>query len=263
MTRTDYTSVTELAGSRLNAEQMERFVHRYAVAAALTHGRTLEVACGPAIGLGALQAHGRKVLGLCYTPAVLHRAQAHYRGRLPLICADGQQLPAAASSFDAVICLEAIYYFPDPAAFLAEVRRVLAPGGRLLVGSSNPDWPHFVPGSLSRHYPSAPELARYLQTAGFAPVQLFGAVAVHQTSPRHTAALRLRRRLLRSPLRPLIAPLAGRLKGAVYGQLVPLPAELRLHTLRHAIATLHLEPLPLDQPDRVHRVLYALGKTPA
>lgn len=260
MTHTDYTGVTELAGSRLNAEQMERFVHRYAVAAALTTGRTLEVACGAAIGLGALEASGRPVLGLDYTPTVLKEAQAHYRDRLPLLCADSQTLPAAAAAFDAVLCLEAIYYFPNPMAFLAEARRVLAAGGSLLVGSSNPEWPHFVPGDLTRHYPTAPELADWLRAAGFAEVRMYGAVAVHQASKRHALVSRLRRLLLGSRLRPLINPLMERLKPLAYGRLALLPAELPLHTLRSAIAALHLEPLPLDAPDRVHRVLYALGR---
>lgn len=258
--RIDYTSVTEQAGSRLNSEQMERFVHRYAVAAALTNGRTLEVACGAAIGLGSLHAGGRVALGADYTPAVLSQAQAHYRGGLPLLCADGQQLPIAGRTLDALLCLEAIYYFPDPAAFLSEAHRVLAPRGCLLVASSNPDWPHFVPGALTLHYPTAPELARWLLESGFQKVRLYGAVAVHRASRRHAAALRLRRRLLRSRLRPLIAPAAERLKALVYGRLTPLPAELPLPVLRHAVATLQLEPLPLDAPDHVHRVLYALGE---
>jgi ubiquinone/menaquinone biosynthesis C-methylase UbiE len=257
---TDYTAVTELGGSRLNSEQMVRFAHRYAAAATLTAGRTLEVACGAAIGLGALAASGRPVVGLDYTPTVLMGAQAHYQGRLPLLCADSQRLPVASAAFNAVLCLEAVYYFPDPAAFLAEARRVLAPGGRLLVGSSNPDWPYFVPGLLARSYPTAPELAGWLQAAGFAPVQLYGAVAAHRATARHAAVSQLRQRLLRSPVRPLVAPFAERLKRIVYGQLLPLPDEMPLPMLRHTVATLELEQLPINQPDRVHRVIYALGE---
>jgi hypothetical protein len=57
----DYTEITERPGSRLNAEQMARFVHRYATSYALVQGRVLEVACGAAIGLGGLQARLRRV----------------------------------------------------------------------------------------------------------------------------------------------------------------------------------------------------------
>jgi SAM-dependent methyltransferase len=260
---TDFTAITEVAGSRLNAEQMVRFIHRYTAAAVLTSGRTLEVACGAAIGLGALQAAGRPVTGLDYTPAVLHGAQAHYRGRLPLLCADGQRLPVADAAFDAVICLEAIYYLPDPAALLAEARRVLAPGGRLLISSSNPDWPYFATGALARRYPSVPELAGSLHAAGFQLVQVYGAVAAHRATARHLAASRLRRRLLHSPLRPFITPLAERLKRLIYGKLLPLPDELPLPVLRRAVATLELEQLPADQPDQIHRAIYVVGEQPA
>jgi SAM-dependent methyltransferase len=44
-------------------------------------------------------------------------------------------LPFADASFDAVLLMNALYAFEDPAQVLAEARRVLAPGGRLLLGS--------------------------------------------------------------------------------------------------------------------------------
>lgn len=299
---TDYSAITEQAGSRLNAEQMERFLQRYAAAAVLTQGRTLEVACGAAIGLGALHAAGRAVVGLDYTPAVLHAAQGHYGGALPLLCADGEQLPLASAGspwgqnggpdrgfdrgpdrgFDAVVCLEAIYYMPDPQAFLAEAWRVLRPGGRLLVGSSNPDWPQFVPGELALRYPTAPELAEWLAGAGFCCVQVYGGFPLDAEPPRLAAALWLRRLLLASPLRPLVAPLAGHLKRLVYGELAPLPAELPYATLREAAAAVAADAaasaaeaaagdaeaaarhalalLPPGRADRVHRVIYAVGE---
>ena len=258
----DYSAITELAGSRLNAEQMDRFVQRYAASAALTQGRTLEVASGAAIGLGGLQATGRGVVGLDSTPSVLHSAQAYYRGRLPLLCADGELMPLAGASFDAVVCLEAIYYMPDPDAFLAEAWRVLRPGGRLLVGSSNPHWPQFVPGDLALRYPSLPELAASLRAAGFRRVQAYGGFPLAAELPRLAAALWLRRLLLATPLRPLITPVAGHLKRLVYGELAALPAELPAASLHEAATTLPLASLSAARPDHVHRVIYALGEKP-
>jgi SAM-dependent methyltransferase len=41
-------------------------------------------------------------------------------------------LPFADESFDAITCIDAINHFPDRGAVLAEWRRVLKPGGRLL-----------------------------------------------------------------------------------------------------------------------------------
>jgi ubiquinone/menaquinone biosynthesis C-methylase UbiE len=260
--RLDYMEITELPGNNLSAEQMARFAHRYAVCAALARGRILEVACGPAIGLGALQAAGNTVTGLCYTPSVIYQAQVHYQDRFPLMAGDAQQLPVKAAGFDTVLCLEAIYYFQKPAAFLAEARRVLAPGGLLLVAGANPDWPHFVPGNLSRHYPTAPELATWLQATGFDAVQLFGAFALNAAGARHATAVRLRQLLLQSKLRQAIGPVEEQLRRLAYGQLEALPRELPVDVLHQAVATLDLNPLSVDQPDRMHRVLYALGHAP-
>lgn len=47
----------------------------------------------------------------------------------------GEQLPFRAGSFDAVVCSEVIEHVADPAALIAELHRVLRPGGRLLLSS--------------------------------------------------------------------------------------------------------------------------------
>ncbi|MGQ0501824.1 MAG: class I SAM-dependent methyltransferase [Panacagrimonas sp.] len=47
---------------------------------------------------------------------------------------DIQRLPVRDGSFDLVVCFNVIEHLPDPAAALNEMRRVLAPGGVLLLG---------------------------------------------------------------------------------------------------------------------------------
>lgn len=58
---------------------------------------------------------------------------AKWDGRLDWVCADGQNLPYADSSFDAVTVSFGIRNFADRVAGLKEFRRVLKPGGRLAV----------------------------------------------------------------------------------------------------------------------------------
>jgi O-methyltransferase/aklanonic acid methyltransferase len=48
---------------------------------------------------------------------------------------DGDALPFADQSFDAVMCAFTLFFFPKPAKALAEFRRVLRAGGRVAVGT--------------------------------------------------------------------------------------------------------------------------------
>ena len=49
-----------------------------------------------------------------------------------LIGLSAEKLPAADASFDTVVCTYTLCTIPDPVAALAEMKRVLVPGGRLL-----------------------------------------------------------------------------------------------------------------------------------
>ena len=53
-------------------------------------------------------------------------------------CRDALRLPFRAAAFDTVVSTEAFHWFPDQAAALAEMHRVLVPGGRALVALVNP-----------------------------------------------------------------------------------------------------------------------------
>jgi len=51
------------------------------------------------------------------------------------IVGSGERLPLASGWFDLVICTQVLQYVPDPPAMLAEIFRVLKPGGRLLLSA--------------------------------------------------------------------------------------------------------------------------------
>lgn len=93
------------------------------------HGRVLDVGTGTGRHLP-LYADGTRVVGLePWLPmltAARHRAQG-----AALVVGDAQALPFASGSFDTVTSSLVFCSVPDPLLGLAEVRRVLAPGGEL------------------------------------------------------------------------------------------------------------------------------------
>ncbi|HXF60198.1 MAG TPA: class I SAM-dependent methyltransferase [Caldilineaceae bacterium] len=273
MRGSDYLAITELPGSLLTNEQFSRFAHRYAVAAGLVSGaRVLEVACGAGVGLGYLagrmaETAPAQVVGMDLTVGLLQEARARLPAAVALAGGDAHHLPFAPNSFDLALCFEAIYYLADAGAFLAEGRRVLAPGGTLVLCLTNPDWPDFVPGLLTTRYPSVPELACSLEHAGFRHVRLYGALPVTAASRLQRMRHRLRRIVLKSRpalrlasrLGPWLRPWAARLMGLGDGVARPLPPALDAITVAQAIIGEGMTPLALDRPDRAHRVLYALA----
>jgi len=60
------------------------------------------------------------------------------RGRLgggaDVQVADAEHLPLSDGSVELVICVDSLHHYPDPAAALAEMRRVTRPGGGLVLG---------------------------------------------------------------------------------------------------------------------------------
>src|SRR5262249_3208171 len=68
------------------------------------------------------------VVGADILVQVLHAASARFPDRrFRPVVADGQALPFADATFDAVVCQLGLMFFPDPARGLAEFRRVLRP----------------------------------------------------------------------------------------------------------------------------------------
>jgi SAM-dependent methyltransferase len=97
----------------------------------------LDVACGPGLVACAFAARARHVTGLDLTPAMLERAHAHAEAsglrNVSWRCADVLPLPFADASFTRVISRLAFHHFAEPGRVLAEMKRVCAPGGRVMV----------------------------------------------------------------------------------------------------------------------------------
>jgi SAM-dependent methyltransferase len=170
-----YTSVTEGPGVRVTREALSMICTRYAEAAKRAAGLdVLEAGCGAGLGLGWIAESARRVVGGELDVSLLKRAQSEYRDSIPLVRLDAHDLPFPSGSFDVVILYEALYYLDNAGGFVEEARRVLRPGGTLLLCSANREWSEFNPSPFSTRYFTAAEVAAMLKACGFA-VEIFGA----------------------------------------------------------------------------------------
>lgn len=108
-------------------------------------GRTLEVAIGTGLNLPLYPA-GITLTGIDFSPAMLdiaRRRAGELGAAADLREADARALPFAGDAFDTVVCTFSLCAIPDHRRAIAEMRRVLRPGGLLLLadhvaGSARP-----------------------------------------------------------------------------------------------------------------------------
>lgn len=169
------------------------FARRLLDAARLAPGeRVLDVACGTGIATRlAAEAVGPTgtVTGADVNPGMLDVARAAVPAEAGITWhqAPAEDLGLPDSSYDVVLCSLGFMFFPDKPQALREMRRVLAPGGRTVLGTPGPTPPlleaigqalsaHVGPGAsmfvhavFSVHDPG--EVRSLLEAAGFEDVE--------------------------------------------------------------------------------------------
>ena len=114
--------------------------HRYHFVAPLVAGReVLDIACGEGYGSALIARHAARVTGADIAPAAIAHARTRYAARpnLDFREADCAALPFADASFDVVVSFETLEHIAPQDAFLDEVRRVLRPGGFVVLSCPN------------------------------------------------------------------------------------------------------------------------------
>jgi SAM-dependent methyltransferase len=104
--------------------------------------RVLEIGAGTGRLLHALRERGASVEGVELQQHLIDEAHRCY-GPLPLQRVTGTALPYADASFDVIVSFDVFEHIPDSDAHLAEVWRVLRPGGPYLLQTPN-KWTNVV-----------------------------------------------------------------------------------------------------------------------
>ena len=103
-------------------------------------GEVLETARGPASPHEPSMkcCRAQRIVATDINPAVVEFAAQHFQSeRVTFQGADAQELPFDDATFDFVLCVFGIMFFPDKVRANAEARRVLRPGGRYVLVTFN------------------------------------------------------------------------------------------------------------------------------
>jgi SAM-dependent methyltransferase len=114
---------------------------KVASGADLSEKDVLEVGCGRGGGTAFVHEHfhPRTMTGVDLAHRAISSCQKTYpRPGLTFIAGDAEHLPFQDRSFDIVLNVESSHCYPDMLRFLGEVRRVLRPGGLLLLADARP-----------------------------------------------------------------------------------------------------------------------------
>lgn len=96
-----------------------------------------DLGCGAGPVTFELMRNGYRVVGVDYSLDMLENAQKRLleggQSDIALINSNGEQLPFGGEQFDLVVCLGVISYIENYADVIAEINRILRPGGTLII----------------------------------------------------------------------------------------------------------------------------------
>ena len=163
-------------------------LHRWGLEAAEIRPRdkVLDVGCGGGKAIARILTRTRReVAGVDHSPEAVETTRRLNRsaiasGRLRVLEGSVDHLPFRDGFFDVVTAFETTYFWPDLQAGLIEIRRVLSPGGRLVITNEVADREaagHWAE-RLGMNVPDGRSLAALAHEAGF----LTADISLH---PRH------------------------------------------------------------------------------
>jgi len=206
--------------------------YKHEVLSALCIGsgdRVLDVGCGPATDLAALAEEvgpAGRVIGIDQDPAMVATARARIAvyPNVEVRHADAHHLPLETASIDRARADRVLMHVTEPAVVLAELRRVLRPGG--LLALAEPDWDtlaidhpdletaraftSYIARRANRNQAIGRQLPRLTAQAGFTVRAVRNAAAVLTDFDTAETILGLRRNTERAVAAGYLTPEAGR-----------------------------------------------------
>jgi GT2 family glycosyltransferase/ubiquinone/menaquinone biosynthesis C-methylase UbiE len=112
-------------------------LHRYRVVEAIVAGKVVaDIACGEGYGSNLMAEYAASVVGVdISTEAVDHARRTYSKSNLTFVCAPGQDTQIPAQSIDVVVSFETIEHHDQHQEMLQEIKRILKPGGTLIMSS--------------------------------------------------------------------------------------------------------------------------------
>jgi ubiquinone/menaquinone biosynthesis C-methylase UbiE len=139
---TDYDSFAEAYSAENEVSLLNAYYERPAILALagdVAGRRILDAGCGSGPLSAALRDRGAVVTGFDKSAGMLELARRRLGADADLRVADlGRPLPFPDGAFDLVVASLVLHYLEDWTAPLAELRRVLRPGGRLIASVDHP-----------------------------------------------------------------------------------------------------------------------------
>lgn len=169
-------------GGKLMVEMMN-YGHAALATWGLSHLKTaqewavLDVGCGGGANISRLLKRCASVTGLDYSEVSVEKSKkvnavAIQSGKCQIVQGDVSKLPFNKEGFDLVTAFETVYFWPGPKESLAEIYRVLKPGGVFFIcneADSKNAWEDRIEG-MKIYTPE--ELRVILEAAGFSDIQI-------------------------------------------------------------------------------------------
>jgi|APSaa5957512535_1039671.scaffolds.fasta_scaffold94513_2 ubiquinone/menaquinone biosynthesis C-methylase UbiE len=252
----DYSSITELPNTMVTNIQLKRAHQRYVFASKHCDGKVvLEIGCGGGQGLEILSAKAKKVIGCDIDDSNIELCRATYKDRpaIEILKMNANNLEFQDRSVDVIVLFETIYYLKEVTKFFLEANRILSKDGRLIICTTNKDWPNFNPSPFSTQYFSVMELCQLSLANGF-NIDMYASFPDIQINLLSKLISFIKRVAVKHHFMPKTMKGKVLLKKIFQGKMVTYPKILNKDLFDYESPII----IPTDKNDTIHTAIFAV-----